>query len=157
MEVEMATRKLIHSVEIEAPPEVVWDWLAHMAERYPEWHPDHEYACWNGVANQPGSVMTIVERLGGRREQHSLELTHYEPPRRFAYRMRGPVSMLLPCGEFRIDPVGDGSRFTAAICYRGGGLTERLYARRIRALRRHMREEGESLKHLLEVEPLVVV
>ncbi|MDH3680043.1 MAG: hypothetical protein OEV40_08875 [Acidimicrobiia bacterium] len=78
------------------------------------------------------------------------ELTAVEPPWRLAYRILGPHSILLPGGAFDISRHGSGSLFRASIRYRFGRLTQLLFNRRMSALRRHMREEGKQLKHLVE-------
>ena len=42
--------------------------------------------------------------------------------------------------------------FTASVRYRFGAVTEWLFRQRVRALRTHMRKEGENLKRLAEAE-----
>jgi hypothetical protein len=60
------------------------------------------------------------------------------------------ISLLLPGGAFVVVPEESGSRFTATISYRFGRLTERLFQHRTAALKRHMQEEGENLKRIIE-------
>jgi hypothetical protein len=43
-----------------------------------------------------------------------------------------------------------GLAFTASISYRFGWLTQRLFKRRMIALKRHMEEEGSNLKRIVE-------
>lgn len=144
-------RRLGDSVDIDAPPEAIWEWLSHLAERYTDWHPGHVSAEWRrGRPNAVGSVLEAVEVLGGHRERLRFEVTAVEPPRRFAYRLRGPISLMLPRGEFAIALADGGSRFTATIDVRFGTVVEALFGRRAAALRRHMREEGENLKRIIE-------
>ncbi len=144
-------RRLVDSIVIDAPPDAIWRWLADLPAHYTEWHPDHVSAVWErGGPDQIGSIMRAVEVLGGTRETLRMELTSIDPPHRFEYRMRGPISMLLPGGAFTVTPVDCGSRFTASISYRFGPLTERFFKNRVAALTRHMREEGESLKRIIE-------
>lgn len=122
-----------------------------MSEHYAEWHPDHVSAEWvHGGPNQVGSILEAVEDLGGTREVLRLEMISIDPPRGFKYRIRGPISLLLPGGVFAVISDSGGARFTAAISYRFGRLTERLFNRRTAALRRHMKEEGENLKRIVE-------
>lgn len=144
-------RELTDSIRIDSPPEPVWEWLSALSEHYTEWHPDHVSAEWeHGEPNQVGSILKAVEDLGGTREVLRLEMTSVEPPHRFEYRIRGPISLLLPGGAFAVVSDDGGSRFTATISYRFGRLTERLFRRRTAALRRHMEEEGENLKRIIE-------
>ncbi len=144
-------RSLHEAVEVSAEPGRVWEWLMGLADNYQDWHPDHVSAAWvGGPANRVGSVLEVVERLGGRTERLRFELTDVAPPRRFAYRMRGPISVLLPRGAFAVEPADGGSRFHATIDCRFPRLAQVLFPRRIEVLRAHMREEGENLKRILE-------
>lgn len=144
-------RQLRDSVQINSPSEPIWEWLADLSEHNLEWHPDHVSAEWEqGEPNQVGSILRAVEDLGGHREVLRFEMTSIHPPSGFEYRMRGPISMLLPGGSFVVIPADEGSRFTASISYRFGRLSERLFKGRMAALRRHMEEEGENLKRIIE-------
>lgn len=144
-------RELTDSIRIDSPPEPVWEWLSGLSEHYTEWHPDHVSAEWeHGEPNQVGSILRAVEDVGGTREVLRFEMTSVEPPHRLEYRIRGPISMLLPGGAFAVVSDDRGSRFTATISYRFGRLTERLFKRRTAALQRHMKEEGENLKRIIE-------
>jgi len=147
-----ASSTLRSSVEIYAPPERVWRFLLQLADRYGEWHPDHVSARWLGRPNEVGSVLEAVERIAGHEEKLRFELDSLEPPHRYSYRLRGPISALLPRGDFQVDPLDGGSRFVATIQVRLGRLMEILVRKRAAALRAHMREEGESLKRIVESE-----
>lgn len=147
-------RELRDSIDIDAPPERVWDWIEGLADNYTGWHPAHISAEWErGAPNRVGSVLRAVEDLGGHREELRFELTSVEPPRRFEYRLLGPLKLLLPTGAFAVVPIAGGSRFVATISYRFGWLTEQLFRRRTAMLRDHMREEGENLKRVIESSP----
>jgi hypothetical protein len=144
-------RQLTDSIVIHSPPEPIWDWLSDLADHYTEWHPDHVSAEWErGEPNRVGSILRAVEHLGGIREELRFELTSLEPPHRFEYRMRGPISLLLPGGAFNVQPHNGDSQFEASISYRFGRLTERVFRHRVAALKRHMAEEGENLKRIIE-------
>ena len=144
-------RQLIDSIWIDSPPEPIWEWLTDLATHYTQWHPDHVSAEWeHGAPNQVGSILRAVEDLAGTREVLRFELTSMDPPHKLEYRMRGPISMLLPDGAFIVEPHSLGSRFTASISYRFGALTERLFQRRVAALTQHMKEEGQNLKRIIE-------
>lgn len=140
-------RTLTDSIDVDAPPERVWAWLQGLTDHYLDWHPDHVSAKWIlGKPNEVGSVMEVVEDIGGHRERLRLELTQTYPPRLVEYRIRGMHSLLLPKGAFEISPRDGGSAFTASIWYRGGKFTEWLFRRRVSTLREHMREEGQNLR-----------
>jgi len=147
-------RTLTDSINVDAPPERVWSWLAELAGHYPEWHPDHISADWTcGEPNRVGSQLTAVENLAGHREELVFEMTKVDPPRRMEYRILGPHSIVIPGGSFSVVPRAGGSTFTAALSYRFGWFAELLFGRRIAALRSHMDEEGRNLKQLVEAYP----
>lgn len=145
-------RYLQDTVHVEASPLEVWGWIAHLADHYCEWHPDHVLAEWiAGPPNRVGSVMRAVERLGPHREDLLFELAEFDPPHRFAYRIGRSIGLILPCGSFEVTPDdAGGCWFTAQIGYRFGSLTERIFGRRIAELRAHLSEEGANLKRLVE-------
>ena len=144
-------RCLRDCVVISAPAPRVWEWLEGLTDHYTDWHPAHVSAEWvRGEANRAGSVLRVVEDLGGRREMLRFEMTRVDPPRRLEYRMRGHAALVVPRGSFAIDPAPDGARFTAEVAYRFGRAAEVLFRGRVGALRTHIREEGENLKRILE-------
>ena len=146
-------RQVSDTVDVDVPPDRVWRWLAGLAEHYQDWHPDHVSAVWEqGEPNQIGSVLKVVESLGGHREELRFEMTEVDPPRRMGYRILGSHGVLLPCGAFTITPDDGGSRFTASIRYRFSVVTEWFLRQRVAALRTHMREEGENLRRLVEAD-----
>lgn len=145
---------LCDSVDIDAPPERVWDWLCRMADQYTDWHPDHVGAEWIlGTPNEPGSRMRAVEILGGHRESLTLQMTGIDPPRRMEYRILGLHGLVLPGGRFLIEAGSQGTTFTAEIDVRLATLVSLLLPKRMETIRTHMRQEGESLKRLLEADP----
>ncbi len=148
-------RALDDSVVVDAPPEKVWSWLLDLAGHYTEWHPSHVSAEWTrGEPNEIGSQLTTIEELAGHREKLVFEVTDLEPPWRMKYRIKGLHSIILPGGSFQVSAADNRrSTFTATIGYRFGRLTRTLFRHRMEALREHMREEGESLRQLVEGTP----
>jgi hypothetical protein len=141
---------------IETSAEQVLEWLAHFQENYLAWHPDHT-ACryLKGTSLlEEGAVITIEEILHGDRHRLKLRTTKVIPDRRVEYRGSFGYG-----GAFEVRPVGDEAEFIAEL-YFGiehpvlgallDGLLERLLSRQIEGIRRHVAEEGENLKRLLE-------
>jgi hypothetical protein len=58
--------------------------------------------------------------------------------------------LFLPRILFRVEPAGSGFAVTQEIHLRIGPLAAWLNRRELEAVRRHMSEEGENLKRLLE-------
>ena len=144
-------------IEINVPPERIFDWLAHLDENYLAWHPDH-VACryLTDGPLQEGSVIYCEEYLHG--DLHKLELraTEVVPNARIDYR-----SGSMMYGAFIIEPCAAGSRFIAELSFGVqvpllerflDALFRRLLSGRLRLFRQHMVEEGVNLKRILETE-----
>lgn len=146
--------RLRDAISIDASPDVVWMWLSSLASHYGEWHPDHVSAAWiRGDPNEVGSRLEVVERLGGHRERLVFEVTAIDSPRRFEYRIVGVHSAFIPGGRFVVEPRNHHSEFVAEVDLRLPRLSGIVFRRRVKALRMHMREEGRSLKRVLEAAP----
>lgn len=145
--------KLIDSIKINQPPEVVFEWFAHFAENYRDWHKDHVLAKWiKGKNFEKGSVLYAEEYLGGKLEKLSFEITNCVQNELIEYKVLFPESIICSGGSFSIKPSNGGSVFTAALSFRFGGLVSMVAKKRAEAIRQHMEEEGENLKALLEKE-----
>jgi uncharacterized protein YndB with AHSA1/START domain len=141
---------LADTVVVDAPASRVWGWLLDLADHYRAWHPDHLRAEWvEGEPNHIGSVLLAAERLHGRPHAVRARITELRPNERLAYRFLWPASLLARGGAFLLVPEDGRTRFTAAIEFRWFAA---LLSRRRAALRRHLREEGESLKRQVEAD-----
>ncbi|GAB2737821.1 SRPBCC family protein [Nocardioides pakistanensis] len=68
--------ELRDTVEVDVPPDRVWDWLQHLPEHYLEWHPDHLSARWvGGCTMVPGALLEFREVLHGKPHRLRLHLT----------------------------------------------------------------------------------
>jgi hypothetical protein len=141
-------------VEIDAPPERVFDWFQHLDENYRSWHPDHVSCRYlEGSALEDGSVLYAEEYLHGRLHRLKFTLVEVIPGRELHYRIFPGLS-----GGFRIRPTDRGTELVAEI-FLGwsipliGALLDAalraLLSRHIDAIRQHMNEEGVNLKTLL--------
>jgi uncharacterized protein YndB with AHSA1/START domain len=141
------------SVEIDALPGDVWSWLCELPRHYTAWHPAH-HGCTavRGRPCEPGAVLEFDEDLHGRRHRFRVIVLDVTPGRELQYR----VGFWLK-GRFRVEPAGARSRFTAELSFGLPGLgwlidplAAALFRRRIEAVRQHQKEEGESLRKMLE-------
>ena len=73
-----------------------------------------------------------------------------EPNRKMEYRFTFPTSIVCPKGSFIIEPKGESCTFTATLFFRFGRVFAKLASSRVEAIKKHMKEEGENLKKLLE-------
>jgi len=138
------------SIEIKASPECVYGWLTSLDEHYGEWHPDHVKCVYEGGEVAEGEVFRFEEYIHGDLHKIRGRITRLDENATIDYRCIFPTSIICPKGSFRIEKRGDSSIFTATLCFRFARLFTILARDRVEAIRRHMREESENLKRLLE-------
>jgi len=150
---------LTDSVEIEVTPEKVFDFFLQIVDdaSYRAWHPaDHVAFRWiKGKPWEKGSVAYAEEYIHGKLHKLKFLITEVVPNRRIAFV---PLSRFLriyfPRNTFTIERRGDSCVFTASGCLRVGRLARVLAKKRLEhglsSVRRHMKEEGENLKQILE-------
>ena len=78
--------------------------------------------------------------------------TKVEPNKRIEYRVLFPVSIISPKGSFIMEQKGRSCLFTATLYFRFGRIFLKFAKSRVEAVKKHMKEEGENLKRLLENE-----
>jgi hypothetical protein len=145
--------RLVESIDIEISPDRVFGFFEQMADNYLRWHPDHQAFRWldpEGLAT--GSRFSLRERIGGRELERTMVITRLQPGRmlEFAPNHRF-VRFLMPRLLFRMAPIGRGAcRLSAEIHVRTGPLGAWLNRREFDAVRRHMREECQNLKRIVE-------
>ena len=142
------------SIEIKAPPERIFSFLTDLKDdaSYKAWHPDHVVMRWiKGEPFQEGSVVYFEEYLHGKIYKGKFIITKVVPSRLIEYKPPFPLSVFFPKGKFIIEPTDEGSCiFTATGIMRIGPLGKRLSRKQIEGVKRHMKEEGENLKAILE-------
>jgi uncharacterized protein YndB with AHSA1/START domain len=142
---------IVNIVEINRSPEDVFAYVTD-PERFPEWQDAVVRARRkdDGPVRQ-GLKIELTRRMGSREQTMTSELTEYNPPRSYAFRViDGPVRAL---GNGRFDPVGDGNRthFTFELDFAGHGIGKLLvplFVRRRAA--KELLESHENLKRRLE-------
>lgn len=150
---------LRESIEIKTTPEKIFDFFAHLVddESYRAWHPeDHIALHWSkGNPWEEGSVVYAEEYVHGKRHKLKFVVTKVVPNRKIEF---APLSRFLriyfPKNTFTIEPKGDTCIFTALGWLRVGKLVK-IFARDklekgLSSVRKHMKEEGENLKRILE-------
>jgi hypothetical protein len=150
---------LTDSVEIGVAPEKVFDFFLQIVDdaSYRAWHPaDHVAFRWiKGNPWDEGSVAYAQEYLHGKLHKLKFRVSKVVPNREVVYT---PVSRLLriffPENRFEIEHSGDGCIFTAKGHFRFGQIAKALAKRKLEvgllSVRKHMKEEGENLKRILE-------
>lgn len=142
------------SIEINAGPDRVFAALLSIFSAtvlYKKWHNDHVKCEWiKGKRFEIGSVISIEEYLHDELHKLKFAATRLEPNRKIEFKILFPASMLSPGGSFIIQPKNEGCIFTAALSFRMAWLLSIFAKSRVEAIKKHMKEEGENLKSLVE-------
>ena len=138
------------TIEIRTTPEKIFEFFVNFEENFHDWHPDHVKCRWVGKPAKEGSTLYVEEYLHGKLHKLKFLITKIEPNRKIRYRLLFPISIICPKGSFIIKPKGESSVFTATLSFRFARLFTKLFKDRFDAIKKHMREEGENLKNLLE-------
>ncbi len=151
---------LRHETSIDAPASAAPAFFAAMDENYLRWHPDHLRFEWRrGRGLAPGVTFYFEERIGGQLLKKQVTFTEIQPDRliRFVPDSR-MLRLFLPSVTFEFIAEGpDRFLLRQSLPLRIGPLAARLNRRMLDAVRRHMAEEGENLKAILETgQPLHV-
>ncbi len=146
---------LKESVKIRAAPQKVFEALCgYLSDRqaYCGWHSDHVDLRWiRGEPLEEGSIVYAEEFLGSGLQKLKFKIVKVIPYREIVYRPLFPYSLFAPGNIWLFQPKGEKACiFTAVGRLRGGPLYRILSARRLKALKSHMRQEGENLKKTLE-------
>ena len=148
--------RLRDRIRIRTTPERVFGFFEAMHENYLRWHPEHRLFRWEeGQGVRTGVVFYFEEEIGGTLMKKRVHFTRVEPSRHIEFTFTNPLlALIVPRLSFQIAPDGEGVQFTAEIHIRTGPVGAWLNRREFNAVLRHMREEGENLKQLLEGDPL---
>jgi len=151
-EVKMAA--IVESVEIRRRPEEVFPYVTDPSH-LTEWQESLVSAGLEGAGPPDvGSRMTQTRRIGPSERTMTMEVTEYEPPRRWAFRgIDGPVRAI---GKGTVEPLGEGegSRLTIELDFEGHGIGKLLVPLVVRRQARGELPRNErKLKERLESGP----
>jgi len=147
---------LKHSIEIEAPPEKVWDFFHNIEKNYKIWHPgDHILFKWTkGNPLEVGSTIYSEQKMGDELAKVKGTCTEIIPKRKITFKFDFPTSFMCPKIEWLIEPNGKDSIFTAVTYYKFGRLFLKFSKDKVEHIlettEKHMEEEGRNLKKILE-------
>ncbi|MFX0167251.1 MAG: SRPBCC family protein [Promethearchaeota archaeon] len=144
-------KTLRESIEINVPPEIIWDWFLHIAENYLEWHPSYIRANWETeIVSKLGSILYAEEVINKDFLKMRSMVTKLIPNRLYRFKTLGVLKLLLAGGSFEIEPSENGSIFTANLDFHMGKLLSKLVKKKVQQISQHMIEEGQNLKKILE-------
>lgn len=146
------------SIEIRTTPEIAFNGLIKVfssQEYFKKWHKDHVKCCWiKGQPFEVGSVLYCEEYLHGDLHKMKFIGTKNEQNRKIEYKLLFPTSIICPKGSFIIKSKERSCIFTATLSFRFGWFFQKFAKSRVEAVTKHMKEEGENLRELLENEIL---
>ncbi|MEA2605562.1 MAG: hypothetical protein QOI00_319 [Chloroflexota bacterium] len=100
------------TIVIDRPPDQVFAFFADPANDR-AWRPHVKEIAAQGPAGVGATIHQVVDGPGGRGIPADIEVTAYEPPTRYAFRVvAGPAR---PIGEFRFAPSGAGTSVTFSL------------------------------------------
>lgn len=152
---------LADSIEIKTTPEKIFDFLVNLVddESCCILHPkDHVALRWfKGKLWEKGSVVYAEEYIHGKLNKLKFLVTKVTPNRKIEYV---PLSRFLrryfSLNMFIMEPKGETCVFTVTSIYRFGWLVRTSARKKLEqdllSIKKHMREEGENLKRILEAE-----
>ncbi len=146
--------KLVDTITIDCTPNKVYSTLVfffHNSENYKLWHTDHISCYWKkGNDFSPGSVLIAKEYLHKTAFKLGFKILKNEPGIYFDYKVLFPSSLICSGGSFRMTPTGTKTELVAQLNFRFGFILNMLFKRILDSLRIHMKEEGISIKGLIE-------
>jgi hypothetical protein len=142
---------LVHSVEIDRNPEDVFAYVTDPST-FTEWQEAVVRAeRLGGEQLQRGSRISLTRRAGPREQTMTSELTEYDPPRSYAFRVvDGPVRAR---GRGSLEPLDDSrrTRFTFELDFDGYGIGKLLVPLVVRRqAAKELPESHAQLKRRLE-------
>jgi uncharacterized protein YndB with AHSA1/START domain len=135
-----------HTFEIGRPVEEVFAYLTDVA-RLPEWQSSAESAELEGELAEGARIME-VRTFMGRRATSTLEVTEYDPPRRFSLHVvEGPIQYAV---EHALEAVDGRTRITFVGRGETGRVPRLMHGTVRRAVERQFLKDLEALKDRLE-------
>ncbi len=153
------------SIEIKTTPEKIWEFFTNLEQNYKTWHPeDHVLFKWTkGKPMETGSEWYGEEYVHGKLMKGKGTIGQVIPYRKIVFKNAFPASIASPGFEWLIEPKGSNSVFTAVSYVRAEGIMRKLIPifhhhdyKNMETLiavgKKHVKEEGENLKKILEGE-----
>jgi uncharacterized protein YndB with AHSA1/START domain len=140
--------KIAFTTDVNRPVEEVFAYVTNPAN-LPEWQSGATEGRLEGAGPVGvGSRMVEVRKFLGKRIESTLEVTQYEPNRRFAFKaVSGPI----PFGvDHTFEPLDGGTRIHVAGEGEPGGFFKLAEGLVMKAVERESKKDFETLKDLLE-------
>ena len=118
---------------------------------YKEWHKDHISCYWNkGKDFSVNSILYAKELLNGIPFLLGFKIIKNDPNKEIQFKILFPFLILCRGGYFtflRNDMI---TEITAQLEFRGGNIVRKIFNKEVESIKKHMREEGLSIKKIVE-------
>lgn len=148
-----------NETEVNSPPEKIFDFITNLVddESYRKWHPeDHVSMKWvKGEPWKEGSIVHAVEKFEGKPHKLKFLVTRVIPNNLIEFV---PLNRLMriyyPGNALEIEKMNDHSLFIGKLTVKVGKIVKTFaknkLASQIESARKHLKEEGENLKKIVE-------
>jgi uncharacterized protein YndB with AHSA1/START domain len=143
---------LSQTTMIAAPAERIFSFFDNMEKNYTHWHRDHITFRWLQEGRQAvGNRFYFEERIHGHHLKRTMRYTKVVPDRLIEFVPDNAISaFFLRRITFIIEPLDGECRFTQEVQILIGPIGRWLNRKGLAAAEKHMREEGENLKAMME-------
>ena len=146
--------ELVDRITIDCTPNKVYSTLIFFfqnSENYKLWHKDHISCFWKkGRDFSPGSILVAQEYIHGTAHKLGFKILNNKPDSFLDYKVLFPLSFICSGGSFQMVPKGSKTEFVAQLNFRFGSILQILFKRHIESLGLHVKEEGLSIKEIIE-------
>lgn len=145
--------KFEDSILINASCQNVFAFFEKMKENYLIWHPDHILFEWRkGSGLNVGNVFYFEEKIAEQILKKETIFTSIIPNQYIEFKMiNWFYRLFIPKMTFIFEEKESGCLFTAQVFLRGiGPLGKLFHKKEFEAVKKHMIEEGENLKNIIE-------
>jgi len=143
---------LSQTTMIAAPPEHIFSFFNRMEANYTRWHHDHiAFRSLQDGRQAVGNRFYLEERIHGQHLKRTMRYTKVVPDRLIEFVPDNAlVRLFLRRVSFITEPVDGQCRFTQEVQVLIGPIGRWLNRKGFAAVEKHMREEGENLKAIME-------
>ncbi len=142
-------------VEINSPPEDIWNFFINLEKNYIDWHPeDHKMFKWIGKPMESGTKWYAEEMVHGHLFKLKGTIGKVIPFNKIVFKYSFPISLVSPRFEWIVEDLNSTTSFTARSYLNAGGLFYKLAKKemdwKMDATKKHTKQEGENLKKIME-------
>jgi hypothetical protein len=118
---------------------------------YKEWHKDHISCYWKrGIDFSINSILYAKEFLDKIPFILGFKIIKNDLNKEILFKMLFPFSMICRGGYFTFSSNDITTEMAAQLEFRGGNIIRKIFKKEVETIRTHMREEGLSIKRIVE-------